>query len=190
MGKIIKKARSEFLNSMKKAKNDPFRLGYHVFEVDKWARYLLKIHKEADPEVVLLGVWLHDLGLYVEPYEEDHAVGSEKTAKIFLEKNGYSQEKINKVLHVIRAHRCKDVLPETIEAKIVACADSASHFTDGVYIRLIMSWEKRQEDKTKVLQKIDRDYRDLALFPDVKKKLTPLYLSWKNLLENYLKVNY
>lgn len=194
---IFIKARAEFLKSMKKAKNDKFRLGFHVFEVDRWARYLLKKHKDADPEITLLGVWLHDLGQYQGLSKrvnetEDHAVTSEKVAKIFLEKNNYPKEKMAKVLHCVRAHRCKDVLPQTKEAKIVACCDSASHFTEGVYIRMIMAFEKenRNSERDNVLGKLERDYRDLKMFPEVQKKLEPLYHAWKALLEQYLKVDY
>jgi len=195
MDNIIIKAKSEFLKSMKKAKNDKFRLGFHVFEVERWAKYMLNRHKEADAEIVLLGVWLHDIGQYQGISKkvneaEDHAISSEKAARIFLENNKYPKEKMIKVLHAVRAHRCKDVLPETIEAKIVACCDSASHFTDGVYIRLIMAFDKEKRDRNYVLGKIDRDFRDLAMFPEIQKKLEPVYHSWKILLENYLKIKY
>ena len=52
----------------------------------------------------------------------------------FLQENGIDQTIIDQVAHCIRAHRCKDVQPQTIEAKIVAFSDSASHLFDSFYI--------------------------------------------------------
>ena len=120
------------------------------------------MHPEADKEVVIIGSWFHDIGHFTGN-EKDHSVSSEKEARKFLESENFPKEKINKILRVVRSHRNNDVKPETIEAKIVCCADSASHFTADVYL-----WEY-------ILGKIDRDYRDLSNFPEIKKELTLLY---------------
>lgn len=85
---------------------------------------------------------------------------------------------IEKVAHCVRAHRCNDVQPDTIEAKILAVADSASHLIDGPYIHM-----GKRVGKEEVIAKLERDYRDIGLLPNIKKELTPLYKAWKNLLE-------
>lgn len=68
--------------------------------------------------------------------------------------------------------------PSTIEAKILAVSDSASHMTDINYICMFQSYGK---DFT--LDKLERDYRDISLFPELKLELTKLYFCWKNLIE-------
>jgi len=125
----------------------------------------------------LLSVWLHDIGQLFKPKEADHAIKSEKEARRFLSEVGLAPEKIERVAHCVRAHRNKDVSPETLEAKILAAADSASHMTDICYIDMVQSGEKES-----VLAKLDRDYRDVAFFPELKKEVTPLYRAWKELL--------
>jgi len=39
--------------------------------------------------------------------------------------------------------------------------------------------------KKEVLEKLDRDYRDIKLIPNLKKDLESLYFAWKKLLEVY-----
>ncbi|MCU0642506.1 MAG: HD domain-containing protein [archaeon] len=187
MNSKIEMARSYMIETISKSKADPFGLAEHVAIVERWAKYLLKSHPEADEEVVLLGVWLHDIGHY-PPDENDHAVKGEKLAVGFLKKLKLSKERISKIAHCVRAHRCKDVLPESIEAKIIACADSASHLTDFAYIDIVMR-NKGIKEKYSALDKLERDYRDVAIFPEVKQKLEKLYLSWKRLLEEFEKIN-
>lgn len=187
MSNIIAKAKKAFQNKIKRLGYDPYGLINHVQEVEKWADYLCSENKKADREVVMLGVWLHDFGHYPLPCEIDHAIRSELLAKKFLKKEKYSYSKIDKVLHCVRAHRCKDVLPDSIEAKIVACADSASHLTDHVYMDMSRDDKSFNRDFS-AYGKMERDYRDLALFPEIKKKLTPLYRAWKKLIQEYEKI--
>lgn len=49
-----------------------------------------------------------------------------------------------------------------------------------------------KENKTKysAIDKLERDYRDLEMFPEIKKELTPLYEAWKAVLNAYEKVDY
>jgi len=136
-----------------------------------------------------LGVWLHDYGHYPINPNEDHAITGERKAKAFLKKEGFNKEKTKQVLHCIRSHRCKDVMPQTIEAKILACADSASHFTSTMYFDILYR-QKNENHPYTALGKIERDYRDLSFFPEIKKELTPLYKAWLNLLSEYDKLNY
>ncbi len=173
---IIEKAKKLFIKAVKTAVSDKYDLLRHVPEAEKWANRLCDLQKEADREVVLLAVWLHDIGHY-PICETDHAVKSEKIAKNFLIAENYPEEKMEKVLHCIRSHRNRDVKPETLEAKIIACIDSASHMTDSMYIGIV-----RDGRYEYAKGKIERDYRDLSAFPEIKKELTPLYKAWKELL--------
>jgi hypothetical protein len=110
-----------------------------------------------------------------------HAVTSEQEARKFLSKHKYDSNKIEKVAHCVRAHRNKDVKPQTLEAKLTIVADSVSHFTMCVYIRRLN--QGRDE-----IAKLERDYADLELLPRIQEQLKPLYGAWKNLIMIYPKL--
>ena len=148
----------------------------HINEVEKWAKKIIKDYP-ADEEIVLLSVYLHDIG-HAFGEHKDHELKSEAEAKLFLKEMGLAEDKISKVTHCIRAHRCKDVQPETTEAKILATADSLSHMTDGCYMGMVIDGKKDL-----ALGKLERDYRDVGFFPKIKQEIAPLYQAWKNLLE-------
>jgi len=188
MSSIIEKAKSEFLKIVSDFGSDPYHLLPHVPEAEKWARKMLKKYPEADEEIVFLAVWLHDFGHYPIPTEIDHAVRGEERAKNFLEKENYSRDKVKKVLHCVRSHRCKDVMPETIEAKIMAFSDSASHMTDTMYLDMVRTDEEGKFSRT--YAKMERDFRDLAIFPEVQNELAELYESWRVLLKAYEKLDF
>lgn len=176
---IVGKAKDYCLNIIEHS-YDIYDLDRHLPEAERWAKKIMQGHPEADQEVVLLIVWLHDVSHYVGDKGTDHAVRSEKMAKEFLEKNNYDPKKMKKVLHGVRSHRNRDVIPESIEAKIFACADSASHMTDICYLDIA------QTGRFKYLSgKVERDYRDVSLFPEIQKLLSPLHESWKELIKNY-----
>lgn len=96
---------------------------------------------------------------------------------------------VKKVLYCIRSHRCKDVLPQTLEAKIIAFIDSASYLTSYMYFDMAMS-DKAKGEEFKAYSKAARDYRDLELFPEVKNELNGLYEAWIKLLNEYEKINF
>ena len=54
--------------------------------------------------------------------------------------------------------------------------------TDGCYMDMAIDGKIDL-----ALGKIERDYRDIGLFPKIKKEITPLYTAWKKLLEAYPK---
>ena len=178
--KIINKAKSHFLKTFERGNSAYPYLPRHIAEVERWAKKLLKIHPKADKEIVLLSVWLHDIGQAIGNKNDDHAVKSEIEIIRFLPKTGLKPDKIKKVAHCVRAHRCKDIQPETLEAKILAAADSASHMTDINYIVHLADRPKKW-----ILEKLERDYRDVGIFPKLKKEITPLYKAWKKLLTAY-----
>lgn len=178
---MINKAKSYFLKTFKKKKNPIYPyLPRHVTEVEKWTKKILQNYPKADKKVVLLAVWLHDIGHVVRGQSDDHAVKSEAEARRFLSGLKISSEMIEKVAHCVRAHRCREVQPRSLEAKILAVSDSASHLTDFNYLVHIQDGERDY-----ALGKLERDYRDVGLLPNLKNELTPLYKAWKQLLEVY-----
>lgn len=179
--KLVLQARKHFLVTFNKTKNPIYLyLPRHVAMVEKWARNILFDHPEINKNVLLMSVWLHDIGLLFWDKGKDHAIKSETETKRFLLEIGIKPEIINEVAHCVRAHRGRDVPPESLEAKILAAADSASHLTDFNYL---VQMSQGQRDYT--LGKLERDYRDICVFPKLKKELTPLYLAWKKLLAAY-----
>ncbi|MCX6808575.1 MAG: HD domain-containing protein [Candidatus Berkelbacteria bacterium] len=173
---LIKKASEKFLTRLEKHKDDPWNLAVHIREAEKWAGKVLEKYPEADKDVVMLSVWLHDIGHY--PIQEiDHAVILEQIAREFFSIEKVNKELADKVLHCVRSHRNRDVTPATFEAKLFAMIDSVSHFTYIPYIE--MAQQGRALD---ALSKLERDYRDVAPFPEVLKEIKPLYLALKNLL--------
>lgn len=180
----VEKAK-EFFYEMFRDNPDPYSLIPHLPAVEKWANFILEKHPEADREVVLLGVWLHDRGYY-PLQEEDHAITGEKVARDFLKSIGLNEDKIEKVARCVRRHRCRDMQPETIEEKIIAFSDSASHMTTAMYINILSDNKKSGYDAK---SKLERDFRDLSYFPEVKELMQPLYEAWEKLITEYEKIN-
>jgi hypothetical protein len=179
---LIEKAKQLFLANLDDFKTDPWDLRVHLQELVKWAMKILNQYPEADKDVIMLTVWLHDIGHYPIP-DGDHAVVSESAARKFLSTEKVNTELAENVLHCIRSHRNSDVKPESFEAKLFAMIDSASHFTYLPYIR--MTREGRSKD---AMEKLERDYRDLEPFPKIKTEITPIYTELKRLLNELKKI--
>jgi len=178
MDKILEKTKSHFLKTFTKKKHPIYiYLPKHVAQVERWARKIARGDTIVDKNILLPSVWLHDIGLVIGNDKSDHAIKSEEEAKRFLKKIGVEPERIKKIAHCVRAHRCRDIKPTTKEAKVLAVADSISHLTDFNYIVHCQEGEKRY-----ALSKIERDYRDIGLFPKLQREITPLYRAWKKLL--------
>jgi hypothetical protein len=179
---VIEQAKKNQYKIIEDFKKDPYNLKVHLPEVEKWANKLLKKFPKADKEVVLLSVWLHDAGHYVGNLKIDHAIKSEKIAKKFL-KNKVSDDLLEKVVRVVRAHRGRDVMPKTLEEKLFACCDSSSHMTSYDYITIFQDGRFKYGEA-----KMNRDFRDVSVFPEVKKELMPIFKAWQKLEKEYKKL--
>ena len=189
MNNIIEKAKENFFQIIDDFGSDPLNLQLHVLEVEKWAKYMIKKYPKIDEEILLLSVWLHDIGHYPISTKIDHSIRSEERAKKFLKKLNYPKDKMEKVLHCVRAHRCCDVIPNSIEAKVIAFIDSASHLTDAVYFRMAKD-NKEKKGKFDITKKMQNDFRELKLFPEIQKELKELFDAWKKLLKAYEKLSF
>jgi hypothetical protein len=176
----LQKAKDHFLHAIDTLKPNYKFFPQHIKEVENWAQWLINKHPNANKKVTLLSVYLHDIGHIIGNKEIDHAINSEIEANRFLKEIGVEQGIIEQVAHCVRSHRCKDVQPSTLEAKILAAADSASHMSDFCYIAMIEFTSKKF-----VLGKIERDYRDVGLFPELQQELTPVYNCWKSLIKTF-----
>ena len=182
---IIDKAKEFYRKQMDGYWLSDFHKG-HVFEFEQIANSFPRRFPETDMEIMILSIWLHDLGLPSEG-EGDHAVIGEAIAREWLASEGYDAEKMDKVCHCIRAHRCRDVMPETLEAKLIAFGDSASHLTQGVHFDIAK--ENKRGNKYDALEKLERDWRDLSLFPEMKEDFRKLYEAWKAVIIAYREIN-
>lgn len=181
--RLVQNAQEAFLKTIDDYGKDPWNLRTHIKEAEKWANKILKMYPEAVRDVVMLTVWLHDIGHY-PVVEEDHAVISERISRKFFEDERTDKSLSDRVLHCVRSHRNRDVEPETLEAKLFAMIDSVSHLTYIPYIEMIN--DGRGES---ALEKLERDYRDISPFPEVKEEITPLYKALKNLIIEMSKID-
>ncbi len=131
----------------------------------------------------MLSVWLHDIGQEDVANIDTHEIYSEIEARRYLPTIGLPQEKIDMVAHCVRTHRCKeDDQPETVEATIVAAADSLSHMTDIAYIYML----NNTSSKESVLEKLERDIRDTKSLPEPLLEIViPLQNIWRELIEAF-----
>jgi HD superfamily phosphodiesterase len=178
--KLVEDTREHFIKVM--AEGNPVHNWFlhHVIQVEKWAKKIMEYYPAADKEVVMLSVWLHDIGQEYKENFDVHEIFSEKEARRFLNSKKVDEKTVNMVAHCVRTHRCKkDALPKTDEAKIVAAADSASHLTDIVYIHML----NEGHSKEAMYGKLKRDMRDIQALPKLlQKQFIPLNKAWKELI--------
>lgn len=140
----------------------------HLLGVEQNVKFLLENLPEANKEIVMLGVWLHDLQR-IRGIKGDHQkIGSEEAEKV-LNEYSYNNEAIEKVKKIILCHSCDDVMPETLEEKILASADVMSHYYNDFYLRIATLGQRSLEEfREWSLEKLDRDYNKKIAFDFVK----------------------
>lgn len=152
----------------------------HLENVEKIARKLCKLYPKANLDVVLLAVWLHDIGR-VFGHEKDHDRFGADYALSYLSKKGFDEKSYQQVSDVCLSHGCDDILPKSLEAKILASSDAISHFLDDCLIRYIHMRASTDylELKQKLLNKIDKDFNNKIYFPEAKEWIRHKYEAWK-----------
>ena len=103
----------------KKVKDECFDLKYvyhwfyekHLLGVEKYANFLLKKLPKADKEIVLLGVWLHDIQRIRGKKGDHQKIGAKEAGKI-MEEFGYTKDNIKKVQDIILTHSCNTRMPK------------------------------------------------------------------------------
>ncbi len=161
---------------------DPFL--YHFIPVVEYSEALAD-KLGADKEIVIIAAWLHDIGSIVCGRENHHLTGA-KIAEEKLSELGYPPEKIERVKDCIISHRgSQQILPKTLEAKILIEADTLSAFNDiaGLF-QCAFYYEKlsRKEAKDSVKRKLENKWKQLN-FDESREIVRPKYEAIKLLLK-------
>lgn len=182
---------------MKMAKASPLDWFFelHQSEVIKSAEYLLSKYPKANKDIVLLSCWFHDLGHFkaktldevniIKP--KHHIVGAEMAEKI-LQKYHLPKKMIEDIKKCILCHRGSEpYIPQTIEEKIVAVADTLSHYESIFYLVYFKIYPNDSLNSFVETQKakMARDWRDLALLPEAQKLAKPRYDELLRMLNDY-----
>ena len=148
---------------------------FHFVPVVNYARILAE-RVGADLDVVLLAAWLHDIGSIVYGREEHHITSCEIAEKK-LGEFGCDGEIVERVKHCIFAHRgSKNIVRTSIEAEVLADADSMSHFDDiGGLFRAAYVTEGMSHDdaRSSVKDKLMNSFAKLSA--DAKKVIEPKF---------------
>jgi len=168
----------------------------HQKEVVKCAEELLKVYK-ANRQIVIIACWLHDISKYqikskldTEKFHKTHHIDSCEFSKKFLANYAIDDDEREKICNCVLRHRnTPPYQARTIEEKIVAVADTLSHFT-GVFYFTHFKFNPKGTIDSMVknhLDKLDREWRDLGLLPKSRKIVKPQFDIIKKLHQNYLK---
>ncbi len=163
---------------------------YHILPVVKNA-LLLAEKLEADLKVVETAAYLHDIGRASEREEykasNDHHLLGAKEARKILEDLGCGKEFVEKVSYCVLTHRGrKEPEPESLEEKIVACADAMAHFDCflDVFSFFLRSGDSFESTVEKMEAKMDRNWNKKLTLPEAKEIARPKYEAIRLLIES------
>lgn len=183
---IIQEIKNFVENECKKPTS---KYGYEPFPFHfvPMAEYAEKLTQElgGDKEIIMLAVWLHDIGSIIHGRKDHHITGT-KIAEEKLTALAYPKDKIELIKKCILNHRgSKHSKRESIEEQIVAEADVMSNFdnTAGIFKAAFMYENMNQgEAKDSVRQKLTRKWEQLH-FESSKKIIKPKFEAVKLLLK-------
>jgi len=148
----------------------------HVFVVADKAQ-LLAQRFGANAELVQAAAMLHDIAdIKISRFDDRHESISLELARDFLHRTGFLPEEADLIVDdAIRYHSCHDGnVPQSLEGKVLATADALAHIQTNFYV--YGAWAMGKEGvslndlKKWALKKLDRDFNDKILFPEVREE--------------------
>jgi HD superfamily phosphodiesterase len=119
----------------------------HTKQVVLAAKQLAQISElgKDDTEILLIAAWFHDTGFVDTILLHEHS--SSKYAEDFLEKEGFSQLKIQQIKNIILSTQAT-IIPQTLVEKLLKDADLSHIGSENYFQRLILlrkEWELTQQ---------------------------------------------
>jgi len=145
-------------------------LKYHLEIVEKIALELYKYYPQANKNMVLLLVWLHDYGKIIDfhnQYKATFTFGKKKLLKL-----GFPKELVEKaVAYMTIFDKKSSIVNAPIEVKIVSSADGAAHLIGPFYA---IHWKEQSQYICEDLMKENKrkalvDWNKKIVLPEVKK---------------------
>ncbi|PIR94540.1 hypothetical protein COT97_00650 [Candidatus Falkowbacteria bacterium CG10_big_fil_rev_8_21_14_0_10_39_11] len=151
---------------------------YHLIIVEQIALELCKKHPDADKNIILLLVWLHDYGKILD-INHEHKTTLSMGPKVLTE-FGFNNEVIKLALDYIRqidAHAEMDLSKASIEVKIVSSADAAAHLIGPFYqVYLHENPNKSLKDLMSSNKlKVKKEWSEKIVLPEIKKAFLDRY---------------
>lgn len=167
---------------------------YHLEIVEAIARELLEIYPEAEAELVLVAVWMHDYGKIIDfdtQHEHEHIAKGGSVLQEFGYDTVFAQQVAGCVAHSDR-HSVEDLHQAPIEVKILSTADACSHFASPFHP--IYWYENPDVPLEKMIvhkpRKIHTDWERKIVLPEARKVFKKYYdvsrVQAGELLERYL----
>jgi len=175
---IVQKIKNFVENECKKPSSkygyEPFP--FHFIPMAKYAEELAN-EMGGDKEVILIAVWLHDIGSIIFGRDNHHITGA-KIAEQKLKELQYPAEKIELVKKCILNHRgSQQNNRDTIEEQIIAEVDVMSNFDNiaGIFKAAFVYEDKTQgEAKDSVRKKLENKWNQLH-FENSKRIIKPKF---------------
>ncbi|MCK5625070.1 HD domain-containing protein [Candidatus Pacearchaeota archaeon] len=137
----------------------------HVSNVVRFSQKLSSIYG-ANTFVVVLAAYLHDLYYIQTKNHNIHEIEGSKFAKKYLIQFEISEKEINLISLCILNHRgSKKNKRESIEEKIVSCADAMDHINRSIemFFRTIHGRETYEEAFSWIRKKLKRSWEKIEL---------------------------
>lgn len=152
-------------------------LKYHLELVEKISFELYEKYIEANLDLLLGLIWIHDYGKIIGISDEKEVL---EKSKAFMTEIGFEKDFVNKVIELLEIFESKmtnDLSEAPIEVRIVSTADAISHMYGPFY--QMYSYENPQKSVEELMdsnmKKLEKDWNRKIVLPEVKERLQERY---------------
>ncbi|MFS8159111.1 MAG: hypothetical protein ACMG6E_02650 [Candidatus Roizmanbacteria bacterium] len=160
---------------------------YHIEIVEKIALELCDVYQEADSELVLVIVWLHD---YPKIIQVKDKIESSLKIRELMKEIGFKEEFIQKVLSSYEIFENPfeiDLNTAPIEVKITSSADAAAHLVGPFY--MLYWYENPQKSIEELLKdnawKSNHDWTKKIVLPEIKNSFEKRFHLLNEMIGNF-----